>query len=762
LKKRKNIQNNDLPEIKNIGQRKELPKLSLAPYPALRILLSAIPGVLAGVYLPVDLEWWLGGCAVTFSLMLAGLLHEKLKRRGTFPLPPTIVCYLFFIGFAFASSACFRLYYAPKRSLIAYSGRQVILSGRIANRPEASGKGIGMLVDADEVFDAGKSARLHDRCKVFIRNLQGSPVDFHYGDVVRVKGMLNNLPPAANRGEFSPRDAARMKQVSVQLFAAGPWQVQKAGPARHDLLDRFVVLPVYGYITSSLRNLMPEGDERRLAAGVLTGEKEFLPEEVFEEFRITGTAHILAVSGFNVGLLALVVHVALQRLKVTKTGRWLSLILVLFILLVYSRVTGNSPSVNRAAIMAAVFAAGQASGRKSYPLNSLAFSDFLILLFDPLDLLNPGFLMTNSAVISILLFNPLFSNTNRQKGGAVSKAVRFLKESFLVTLAAIIGVSPVIAYYFGTFSLISIIANIPVVFFSTLLMYALVPMLLANLASAYAASLFAESAFLFARLTLASAGFFSTVPFASITLKPGLVEIILYYTTLAAALYFIFGKAWGKLAVSMLLGANLIFWYSFFRIPPEPPVVVTVNLGRNIAAFYTAGNETLQIDAGSASREGKRILRQLGEYGLSDPAAAVQFFSADSVISRVRAKRHMLQRDSLLVLPSMVIARPGEKVLKILSRGRSLLFVSGMSRLKEEEESRADIVFLWIYRFDEKQRAQLESWLHFVRPQRCFLIPGSFLSRLHLHALQRFAAGHPNLEIRSKTRQCIISAMKVR
>ena len=104
----------------------------------------------------------------------------------------------------------------------------------------------------------------------------------------------------------------------------------------------------------------------------------------------------------------------------------------------------------------------------------------------------------------------------------------------------------------------------------------------------------------------------------------------------------------------------------------------------------------------------------------------------------------------------MFIIRPGDRVLKLWSRKRSLLMVSGTSRLKEAELYKADIALLWIYRFADKQQQQLQSWLNYVHPKYCILIPGSFLSHSHLAAMQRFVAIHPGLEIRCKTRQVVV------
>ena len=748
-----------MPNVEKIKELRHSAHFSLAPYPAVRLLCIVILGILAGVNLSFPVEGWLLLCVFALVSLLAGMLYEKQLSKAPFPLSFTSLIYLLFVFFCFGTYSDYQLHYAPRDGLLRFSGKNVLLYGRIADRPNFSKTGVGWIMEVEEVFENGRTFKLCDRAKIFMRSAGKPDIKIGYGDMVRVKGKLDLIHEAANRGEFDPRKAARMKQLLVQLYCAGPWQVQHEGEPRLNGFERFIVQPVYDSIAKSLEELMPPGEERKLAAGVLTGEKEGMSDEVFEAFKLTGTAHILAVSGLNVGLLALVIQICLQRFKVTSLGRWLSFGLFCFILLVYCYVTGNSPSVKRAAFMSLVLIGGETLGRKSYPINSLALADFLILLFDPFDLLNPGFLMTNGAVLGILLIYPRFIDSpSSQKGGGLLRSVgRFLLSGIMITIASIIGVSPVIAYYFGTFSVISILANIPVVLFSTLLMYALVPMLLLNLVSGYAASFFAATSFFLAELTLQSAIWFSQLPFASITLRPHAIEVWLYYVLLAALLFFGYRKAWGKAAVSFFLGLNLLFWYSFTLHPrPVSPDMVTVNLGRNLATIFSSGSETVQIDAGRAQRDQKRISQQLDQYGVAAPKAVVQFYTPDSLIAKVPARNHLLQESTKLVLPTMVIVRPEEKVLKLWSRKRSLLIVSGTSRLKEEEVYKADIALLWVYRFAPKQQQQIMSWLNYARPKRCILIPGSFLPQAHLAVMQRFANSRPGVEVRSKTRQVVV------
>lgn len=724
----------------------------------MRLLLFVVAGILAGTAALMPLDRWLFLAVVFFVMLVCSLVFELLRLKGSpFPHALTSLAYLLFVFTSFAADSSYRFNTVPARNLLQYTGNPVLLYGRVDGRPSHYEKGVGWTLDVQEVFFRGRTVAVAGRSKVFMRNAQGSPFpELRNGDMVRVKGKLELIPGAANRGEFDPRHRGRLHRTFVQLYCAGPWHLEHAGERSLNVFERYVVAPVYDYIVLSVDRLVPGGGERKLVRGVLLGEREVLDRGLFDAFRVTGTAHVLAVSGLNVGLLALGVHVLLQRFKVTPQGRWFAFFLIAFVLVVFSYVTGNSPSVKRAAIMSMVLFGGETLGRRAHGVNSLAVSDILILFFDPFDLFNPGFLMTNAAVFAILLVYPVVYPEGQREEGLLRAFMRFLLGSFFVSLSAIIGVSPVIAYYFGTFSVVSLAANLPIVFFSTVMMYTLMPMLFFNLFSSYLAGLFAMSGWFFARLTLDSAFFFSRLPFASVTLRPDLFEILLYYAILAAAAWFIHRKAWGKFAIALLLGLNALLWYGMSKPVERRCGLVTVNLGRNLSLLYASECETVIVDGGRNARDGERIMRQIDEYRLPPPSAAVQFFSKDSLVMGLPVPKRMMRDDGQLALSSMVIGRPMEKVLSIRTRTRSLLYLSGTSRLRNAAAWKADVVILAVYRFREKQRRQIENWLGYVRPKRCILLEGSFLTAVDRAALRRFAARRPNLEIRRPDRQIVI------
>ena len=184
--------------------------------------------------------------------------------------------------------------------------------------------------------------------------------------------------------------------------------------------------------------------------------------------------------------------------------------------------------------------------------------------------------------------------------------------------------------------------------------------------------------------------------------------------------------------------------------------MVTVNLGKNLATIFSSGSETVLIDAGKSSRDYQRLLQQMSAYGFEKPQAVVQFYTPDTLIAQAPLRHHIFNADTVRVLPSMVIVRPEEKVIKLWSRKHSMLIASGTSQLKESELYQADIAMLWVYRFADKQQQQITSWLNYAKPKRCILVPGSFLSRTQRIDLQRFAAAHPGVEVRSKTQQVVV------
>ena len=720
-------------------------------YPSLRLLVCAVAGIVAAISLPVAPFVWLAAalaaCVVTGILLLAG---RNRPPSGKFSLLAAL-CYLaaVFSAFAFHASAAFR--FAPSPSLISWVGRDVILSGTIDGRPN-DGEGVTtMQLRVTEVFENGRTTRVSDKAKVVVRMPKDEDARFQEGDFVRVKGRLGLIPVAANRGEYDPRWQQRLKGIHVQIFCAGPWKVLREPPKPGFSFIQNVVNPLRNYLKEALDKHVPDCEERQFVKGMILGERDMLSAGLNDAFRRTGTAHVLAVSGLHVALLAYAVNLCLQRLKVTPAGRWVALLLLAAIIALYSFVTGNAPSIKRAAIMSAMMIGGSTLGRKSYSVNSLAASDLLILLLDPFDLFNPGFVMTNGAVLGILTLYPPLAALVPESKKLHRRLMRLTWEAFAVSLSAMIGVSPVIALYFGTFSVSGIVANLPAVLFSNFAMYAALPLFLFHGFGGWIASLFGAATWLFARLTLFFVHFFSSMPYASVAIRPDPFEVAVFYIAVALLFYAVSKRAWGRAAIAVLLSANLLLWHEVMRPPPKPPNVVTVNLGKEMAVLFSSGSETCLIDAGRRTGGMDRIRRQSECWGLATPTASGAIFSPDSVMQALQIPT-LLSDSGSSVRRTFVVRKLDDKTLRIDSKQRSLLLVSGLKRLETQRADGADVVF-WIHRFTGKEWRRLDAWIATARPRRMLLVPGSFMTAAQRELLRRYAASRPQVEMRSRSRQ---------
>lgn len=189
---------------------------------------------------------------------------------------------------------------------------------------------------------------------------------------------------------------------------------------------------------------------------VLTGDTSALTPVRRQEYASAGVAHILALSGAHVAIIAAVVSILLFPLVIAghRRLRWWITIALLW---VYAALTGMSPSVCRAVIMATAVLMALIFDRPRSSLNALCLAAILILLFSPLSLFNTGFQLSFVATLCIILFSPkLMPHTNK-------KLWRRAWSIVAVTLAATLGTFPLVAWHFHSVPLFFFVANIAAV-----------------------------------------------------------------------------------------------------------------------------------------------------------------------------------------------------------------------------------------------------------------------------------------------------------
>ena len=196
--------------------------------------------------------------------------------------------------------------------------------------------------------------------------------------------------------------------------------------------------------------------EAELARGFVLGEDEGIDERTKEDFRRSGLSHLLAVSGENVTLLALLAMPLLGALGIPLRER---LLWVLGLIAVYVPVAGAGPSIQRAGVMGAVGLLATLGGRRASRLYALVLAAAVTLAVDPGVAGDIGWQLSFAAVLGILL---LAAPLRRAIAARLGKGPwrRALAEGLAVTIAATLATAPLIAFHFEELSTTTLLANI--------------------------------------------------------------------------------------------------------------------------------------------------------------------------------------------------------------------------------------------------------------------------------------------------------------
>ncbi len=196
--------------------------------------------------------------------------------------------------------------------------------------------------------------------------------------------------------------------------------------------------------------------EAELARGFVLGQDEGIDAVTAENFRRSGLSHLLAVSGQNVTLLALLALPLLAALGIPLRER---LLWVLALIAVYVPLTGAGPSIQRAAVMGAVGIVATLAGRRGSRLYALALAAGVTLAIDPSIGADVGWQLSFAAVLGILLLSgPLREALTARLGAGAWQ--RVLAEGLALTIAATLATAPLIGFHFERLSTTTLAANV--------------------------------------------------------------------------------------------------------------------------------------------------------------------------------------------------------------------------------------------------------------------------------------------------------------
>ena len=340
---------------------------------------------------------------------------------------------------------------------------------------------------------------------------------------------------------------------------------------------------------------------RALIAGVVCGRSaELRAQPAGDWFSVTGTAHLIAVSGSHLAIVGFVFESALQK---TRLSLGLQRGLLVLVLAAYAVFTGASPSAVRACCMVAATLVANGAGRRRHGLSALFVTMAIFVLLRPTVLFEMGFQLSCASVFAILCFCP-YSTYALVELGVPSGVASILS----VTLCSQLATLPVTIPAFGTFSLIAPLANavigpvISVLLASSVVLSpcSLVPLL--RQGALVVPMVVARCALFFEQL-------FAAVPGASVSVPPDTVWV--YVVPFALAVLLVWWPrprarpmAVGLLCLVFAAGVPYVYWDRF-----APPSATVLDVGQADAILIRQGGTVALVDCGLDERVVSALVR---------------------------------------------------------------------------------------------------------------------------------------------------------
>jgi competence protein ComEC len=536
-------------------------------YPGPVACLLLILGITFGS--TVHLPDFIAFCIIVFLFILALI---ALHRRSRLWAVTAVACSLILLGI-FRYNLLATNFPPNHISWFTDLPQETTVKGRIIREPDMRPDKTLLTVECDTLVMNGKAVPVSGLLLVRINRLDER---FNYADHISVTGFVRTPLERRNFHGFDYRRYLRLKRVNSYVSIGHSSNVRVIEGGTGNWIVSKVIIPLRRHILDVFEKHIC-GSERYLIAGFLIGETRFIPQQIYERFRDTGTLHLLAVSGSNV---ALVIITVMFLFRIIGAPRRLVDILSLIVIVIFCQLSFNQPSVVRASLMIGLVITGRILYRKGSLLNIIAVAALFILLYDPLMLYDVGFQLSFAAAFSLIYFLKGLMPKQRR----YPRWKRWVKDyGWMIVLSSIVvqlTVAPILAYYFGTIPLITFISNLVVIPLSSvavilsllLIVFAPIPFL---------SDLIAIVAQFFLHLSIKAVDLFASLPLVKLTVAaPDTIHILFYYAVLFAFFSAIKSRRNLRYLVLLLLvWGNVIIWRGVARGIGESPAVTFFDLG---------------------------------------------------------------------------------------------------------------------------------------------------------------------------------------
>ena len=574
----------------------------LSRLPVLRLLIPLIVGIIAfrfsdAVLLPV----------ILVSLAIAGLIFLSLSRKTAYRALQLKSLHIWPLALFMVAVGWFAAYVSAPTEVDVDALRGQVCTARVET-VDFNEKSMSMRVKLLSAHnDVGKTTSL--RNVHILLSTRGCDYDMSPGDVIvfsldleRVKNMGN--PDEMDYASYLYNKGVIYRQHvelgKIVRTGSSHTLITRANRLRQDLEHKI--------LNSNLNPLT-----QNMVIAVLLGNDNFIDSSTREDYSVVGVAHVLALSGLHVAIIAMLLWFLLFPLDYLRAKK-LRLVLTLLLLIGYAVLTGLSPSVVRSTVMIAFVFMSMLFYRRSTPLNSVAAAALVILVFSPMSLYSVGFQLSFITVASLIFF---FQTIEIKYPS--NRLLKYLYSLFLTSLVAMLSSTILTAYYFNTLSVMAVLANFVIlpIFPVFMTVGAVVLLLLAMGASVEWLNSILDW---MARFIDGSVGWFSTWSFGHSDVYVTWVAVVVYYAVLIMLVLWIYRRniRW-LLAAGVLVIIGIVHSFIVDMSTPRTGMVVFNSYNSTPVLYYSHGNALLWVpdvendyDVESFKRQHKAFMAHYG------------------------------------------------------------------------------------------------------------------------------------------------------
>lgn len=444
----------------------------------------------------------------------------------------------------------------------------------------------------------------------FLVYLKAQKEEIKKGTVLELSGEFALPDVQRNTGGFNYRRYLNSQKIYGSIFVSN-YTIMEIPKFN---LFYYIQEDIY----QTMQKLLPQ-NEMGLTLGMMIGETKDISESVMEDFKNTGITHLVAVSGSNVVYVMLLVQFIFEKLVGKRATNFVSI----FFIIMFMLISGASASVVRASVMVIMGLIANVFYLKSDTFNNIAFSALLLAVINPLIIYDVGFVLSFGGTLGIVLISKDFSKIfeNVFESLKIDKSKKFFEsliETLSVTCSAQLVLTPIMLYYFNTFSLLSIVTNLIVVPFSGFITILGFVVYIISKVSFTVASFFSKSLHVLTAFTIWVAEIFSKIPYSNLKIiTPNFFEIIVFYFSIFVLIKKINLKSLFKKQKYRFIGSCdknnsariiltilvcfILIETIFYNLPKSYIDIRCVDVGQG-DSFYikTPNNKSILIDGGGS------------------------------------------------------------------------------------------------------------------------------------------------------------------